>query len=391
MRLECILAVVLLALACDPKKPGPVTFAPVGELPERAEPPALLTSFDGAVPVTDGAGWYDFRRGELKALLTHYVYGAMPSPVAVEVVPQANVPLLLPGVDYREYAVNVEQSWLYVAVFSPSGVTRPPVLLGLNKCGNHTLVADERVRATTSLVISACDGSRGSQSALWPVAEVVAAGYALATFHESDAAPDDPARYRDGLIRSMQVEGSPAARWGALSAWAYGLSRAVDLLQALDIDTQRITLVGHSRRGKAALWAAANDERVAAVVAHQSGRGGAPLTRDGSGETVELINSAFPHWFDGVFPTFAGNERRLPVDQHALLALVAPRRVLLSEGDDDAWADPQGSKRSLELARPVWPLLGAEPESKTRWQTRPGGHEINREDWQRFIAWEKGE
>ena len=386
MRRLCLLVLV----ACGPKAPGPVTFEGVEALPERPEPPALLTSFDGTVSVTSAAGWSDFRRAELKVLLAHYLYGAMPPAVSPEVTRVAEVFGVLPGVDYREHELKVGTRSLFLAVFSPAGVARPPVFLGLNKCGNQSLLADARVRATTSAVISACDPARGSQTALWPLAEVVAAGYAVATFHESDTAPDDAARVREGLIGALAVEGPATARWGALSAWAYGLSRAVDALQGLDVDASRITLVGHSRRGKAALWAAANDERVAAVIAHQSGRGGAPLTRSASGETVELINGAFPHWFDDVFPSFAGRESRLPVDQHGLVALVAPRRVLLSEGDDDAWADPQSSRASLELAKPVWSLLGSKPE-RGAWQTRPGGHDINRDDWLRFIAWQEAE
>lgn len=386
-----LLGVCVLALcACGPRPPGPVTFAGADALPERVEPPELMVSFDGTVPVTSAAQWRDFRRGELTALLGHYVYGALPPAVAPGVTKVEDVAALLPGVDYREYELELGERSLFLAVFSPAGATRPPVFLGLNKCGNQSLLPDPRIRPTTSHVIAACDPARGSQAALWPVADVVAAGFALATFHESDAAPDDAARVRDGLIGALDVGGPAAARWGALSAWAYALHRAVDALQTLEVDAAGITVVGHSRRGKAALWAAALDERIAGVVAHQSGRGGAPLTRSSQGETVELINGAFPHWFDDVFPTFAGKEARLPVDQHALVALVAPRRVLLSEGDDDGWADPQGSKRSLELARPAWTLLSASPEGLTAWQTRPGGHEIHRDDWLRFIAWVQG-
>ncbi len=377
---------LVMLLGCGPKLPGPVTFANADALPERAEPPALMTSFDGTVPVTTAAQWRDFRRGELTDLLQHYLYGAMPEPVKPTVREIAQAAGVAPGVDYREYELQLGSRSLFLAVFSPSGVTKPPVFLGLNKCGNQSLLTDVRVRPTSSFVISACDPARGSQAALWPVADVVAAGYALATFHESDAAPDDAAHVREGLIGALEVAGPANTRWGALSAWAYALHRAVDALEGLDVDAARITVVGHSRRGKAALWAGALDERVAAVVAHQSGRGGAPLTRSAVGETVELINAAFPHWFDDVFPSFAGKESRLPVDQHALVALVAPRRVLLSEGDDDSWADPPGSKASLELAAPAWRLHSADPALGS-WQSRPGGHEINRDDWLRFIAW----
>lgn len=408
-RLWPVLA-LLLGCGAKPSGPGPVMFAAVDALPELAVAPALMRSFDGTVEITTAEQWRGVRRGELKALLGHYLYGALPGgtqSVTVEKIAEASA--LLPGVDYAEYAVHVASAPsrpLHLAVFSPAGVTGAPVFLGLNKCGNQSLLSDARIPLTTSFMIAACgtsgvEASRGTQAGLWPISDLVAAGFALATFHESDAAPDDAAHFREGLLGLYDFETPRAEQWGALSAWAFALHRAVDALETLPaVDAKKVVLVGHSRRGKAALWASANDERIALTVAHQSGRGGAPFTRSSVGESVELINAVFPHWFNDVFPTFAGHETKLPVEQDALLALIAPRGLMLSDGDDDTWADPLHARASLLSADAAWKLLGDEGAEagagdelvQTRsltWRHRPGDHFIGRDDWLAFIAWAK--
>jgi hypothetical protein len=161
------------------------------------------------------------------------------------------------------------------------------------------------------------------------------------------------------------------------------------------LDASRIAVVGHSRRGKTALLAGALDERIAMVVAHQSGRGGAAITRHLSGEPLLSLNAVFPSWFDDVFPTFAGYEDRIPFDQHMLIALSAPRLVLCTDGDEDAWADPDGALMAVRAAAPAWDLYGVPGlleasgtpilDGRLSWHLRPGEHELTHADWDVFL------
>ncbi len=190
---------------------------------------------------------------------------------------------------------------------------------------------------------------------------VIDRGYALAIVDRRALAADDKATYRDGIINAFSgPEPLAGDAWRAISAWAWGASRVVDYLESEPaIDRQRIGVAGHSRMGKTALWAAASDERFAIALSNQSGCGGAALSRRIFGETVQRINTVFPHWFCENFQRYNGRESELPLDQHMLLALIAPRRVYVTSADEDLWADPRGEFLSCVHADPVYRLLGA--------------------------------
>lgn len=266
-----------------------------------------------------------------------------------------------------------------------------PVLAALNFYGNHTVLADDDIvlppgwvpdRAVPTRANHASEDARGAVAHGWPVPAMLRAGFGLATIYAGDIAPDDPQHVRDGILGLRQ----PAAEhpWGALGAWAWGLScvRRV-LADRADVRADAIVAVGHSRLGKAALWAAAQDEGFAGVVSNNSGCGGASLTRRSVGESVEAITSRFPHWFTSAFAGYAGCEHRLPVDQHLLLAAIAPRALYVASAAEDEWADPVGEYLATAAALEVHQALGS---SRVGYHLRPGNHALGLEDWEHILT-----
>lgn len=175
-------------------------------------------------------------------------------------------------------------------------------------------------------------------------------------------------------------------QWGAIAAWAWGLSRALDYLCTdKDVDASRVALIGHSRLAKTALWAGAVDSRFAMVIANESGCGGAAISRRSYGETVGIINRSFPHWFCDNFKKYSENESALPVDQHELLALIAPRPLCIGSAREDRWSDPQGERLGMEAALKVYDLYGKSASSRVAYHIRDGRHEIYPEDWEAYL------
>lgn len=376
-------ATLLTACAPAPAPPPDVArmFPTVEALPDRPELPELFASFFSDRRVETSDDFTTWRRDELNDVLTHYAYGLAPARAVrgVDVVAEA-AGIDGIAVDYVELAIDVGDTTVHLAVFSPAGQRDVPAVLGPNRCGNQTVVDDERVRAS-DVLDDECSGGRGGAASSWPVARITAAGFALATFHQSELAIDD-----------FQRSSAPA-----LAAWAAGSSFAIDALErtATPVDPTRVAVFGHSRRGKAALLAGARDERIAAVVAHQSGTLGSSILRNGLGESLLLITGVFPHWFTPELSTFVGLEDRLPFDQHHLLALMAPRPLLLVDGEEDDWADPQGSLDAARAADAAWQLLGddglVEEDDVPRtdatlvWRVRPGDHDVATSDWELFL------
>ncbi len=369
-------------------------------VPEYVLPDALRME-DGRM-VADAAGWRT-RRAEILELFRREMYGLRPAPLPFEarVVESGGA---FGGLGRRDQ-VRLgfgKDVFLHLLIYRPAGLAAAaPVILGLNFDGNHTTTRDPLVFEASSWTDERSE--RGSQVSRWPIEDILSKGRAVATFYYGDAAPDDPEFWRNGVARVTAPgrSGLPGAdEAGAVALWAWGLSRAMDyLVTQPDLDSARVMVAGHSRHGKTALWAAAEDARFSMAVANESGCAGAALARRRFGERGVSINAEFPHWFCANYRKYDEREDSLPVDQHQLIALSAPRPVYVASASEDLWADPKGEFLSASAAAPVYELLGQPAGLGPTWpppatpvggrigyHLRPGDHDITAWDWEQFLA-----
>jgi hypothetical protein len=378
-------------------------------------PDPLLTE-DGR-RVTTARMWFEKRRPEILKLFENNVYGRSPGRLG-------GVGSEVTAVDVNVFggtAIRKEVSLYFtdkkdgprmdLLLYLPKAARRPlPVFLGLNFGGNDTVAADYGIALSHAWMRNgpgvedhrATEAARGTDAASWQVERILSRGYGFATACYGDIEPDYDGGFQKGVHALFYRFGQTAPdpdEWGSIAAWAWGLSRAMDYLETdKDVDARRVAVMGHSRLGKTALWAGAEDQRFALVISNDSGAGGAALARRWYGETVKRINTAFPHWFCANYKKFSDNPDALPVDQHELIALVAPRPVYVATAAEDKWADPKGEFLAAKGADPVYRLLETDgltaaemPEvhqpvtSTIGYHLRAGKHAVTEYDWERFL------
>jgi (4-O-methyl)-D-glucuronate---lignin esterase len=367
--------------------------------------------------VSSARMWMEKRRPELLKLFETYEYGrspGRPEGMTFQVVSEdANA---LGGKAVRkEVLINFtgkkDGLRMRLLIYLPKSAPRPvPMFLGLNFGGNQTVAADPEITVNPGWMADgwgvidhhATEASRGANACRWQLQKILARGYGLATAYYGDIEPD----YNGGIRESVRAlylrpgQSEPAADgWGAIGVWAWGLSRAMDYLETdKDVDAHRVAVVGHSRLGKTAVWAGARDTRFALVISNDSGEGGAALSRRWFGESVRSINTSFPWWFCRNFRKYNDNVNALPIDQHELLALIAPRPVYIATAAGDLWADPRGMFLAAKAADPVYRLLGTDGLGATQmprigqpvmttigFHLRCGPHNVTAYDWDQFL------
>lgn len=415
MRVSCVVLVSFAGSVANGAAPAFKPNYDETKVPQYTLPDPLLAA-DGS-KVTDAESWRARRRPEVLELFRTHVYGRSPGrPAALAFQVFETDPQALDGLATRKqvtvrFTDREDGPSMDLLIYLPNAAKGPvPTCILLNFYGNHGIhpdpgikLSDRWMRDKGEGVVEnrATEASRGANQSRYPVEMILARGYALATAYYGDIDPDFDDGFKNGVHGALDPKDGPRPpdAWGAIGAWAWGLSRAMDYFETdASIDAKRVVVLGHSRLGKTALWAGAQDERFAIVISNNSGCGGAALSRRAYGETVERINTAFPHWFCENFRKYNRREADLPVDQHMLVALIAPRPVYIASAEDDRWADPRGEFLSALHAEPVYclfdlPGLGTAdmpgvdlPVGRTiGYHIRTGPHDLKEYDWTQYL------
>lgn len=407
------------ACAEENAKPAPQLDKDRGIITDEAKVPPYtlpdpLVCEDGT-RVTDAKTWREKRRTELLRLFEREEYGKtlVGRPEALRFVvreekkdarggkaTRLRVGILFEGKD--------DGRQMELLVYLPNDAKGPvPVFLGLNFDGNYTTTDEPDVPLAKHWALSLfenklinhmpTEAGRGIHKRQWQYDLALEHGYGVATAGYGEVEPDEKGRWKDGP-RGLGPE--PGANdWGCIGAWAWGLSRALDYLETNPrVDAKRVAVLGFSRLGKTSMWAGAQDERFAMVISLESGAGGVALGKRIFGETVDHLTGPLGHWFCPHHRDYAGLEENLPMDQHELAALIAPRPLLINSATEDLWSDPKGEFLGGLGADPVYRLLGTDGISQKEWPEvgklltgrigyflRTGKHDVTLEDWQAMV------
>lgn len=340
--------------------------------------------------ITNVKDWESVRRPEILTLFEENVYGEMPKSFDKInfKIKNENKNAMNGKAHLKEVEIavtnNNETVIINMVMFVPTQIKKPaPAFLLINNRGKNNT-----------------SPTRDTISGFWPAEQVIDAGYAIAAFHVNDAAPDDKNMFQNGVLRLYPEQLNADNGMKAIGSWAWAASRVMDYFETdKSIDASKIILTGHSRGGKASLWAAAQDTRFAMCVTNCSGNTGAALSHRRFGETIEVINTTFPHWFANNYKKFNNNEKALPLDQHMLVALIAPRPVYVTNASQDLWADPAGTFMAVKEAEKVYGLYKLQsglpdtlPAINTpfikpplAYHNREGKHDMTFYDWTQFI------
>lgn len=380
--------------------------------------PSPLVNLDGR-SITTREEWAKTRRDEVLQLFKDHVYGEFPERLPDQFFEVLSVDsfafngkAILKQI--RIYFNKKSSQSMDLLLYLPKYVQHPvPVFAGANFYGNQTTSSNENIYITDKWVRKMSNDrnhmivnnratalSRGYHSDRWQIESVIERGYGLATIYYGDLEPDHSKGWLSGIRSELESDlAIKPSDWSAIGAWAWGLCRMMDYLESdKTIDASKVILMGHSRLGKAALWAGANDQRFAAVISNNSGEGGAALARRWYGETINRINSNYPYWFSNNYKQYNYKPDLMPVDQHMLLSLIAPRPLYVASAVEDLWADPKGEFLSAVYAEEVYNLfdkegLGVEdmppidhPVGETiHYHIRSGKHAITRYDWLQYL------
>lgn len=369
--------------------------------------PELLVNQRGEA-ITTPEAWREHRT-ELIRLFGETIYGHTPAgPVEMSATTTEEDPRALGGKAHRkQVAIHLTRSGkhlhLDLLLYLPPGNRDKPVpaFLLLNFCGNHHVTTDPAVIAARSPIPKQHqEPGRGARARRFPIEDIVGRGYALATLYHGDIDPDMDDNFAGHAHALYDTpEPRPANAWATIGAWAWGLSRTLDYLQTdPHIDGTRVAVAGHSRLGKTSLWAGAQDERFALVISNDSGSGGAAIARRKVGERIADGCRVFPYWYCGNYKAYIDREDDLPIDQHQLVALMAPRPVYIASATEDTWADPEGEFLAGHHASPAYGLYGLKglpgewppPDTPLQgghigYHVRTGKHDLLAYDWQQFM------
>ena len=360
--------------------------------------------------------WVTHRRVELLNMMAEQMFGHVPEQaVSVDYEISQEHSEALGGIAHLKeieiaFSTDRGSTSASLLLLIPKSASEPvPMFLGMNFCGNHTIHTDQSIALAKSWVSERCSPntgnvatatSRGRSSSRWPVEMILERGFGLGVVYYGDLDPDFDDGFENGIHALYRPTDRSADGWGSIATWAWGLSRALDYLEEDPaVNASKVAVIGHSRLGKTALWAGAVDERFSLVISNNSGCGGAALSKRRFGETIQAINTRFPHWFCENFNRYNDQEHELPFDQHMLLAMIAPRPLYVASASEDQWADPKGEYLSLAYASQVYTLYGndsldpdnlPEPDKPVQsgrlaYHLRTGAHNLTAYDWQQYL------